>query len=220
MDNEKEIRIIGQGSEEARLVSKAMASATASRLLDALSERPKTATDLEAETGYPLPTIQYHLGNLLDAGLVTVTRIRYSEKGKPMKVYAAADTLIVISPKTKKEDEVRPVLRRYGFTAAGLVVAVSAAAAVCSSVLGGHAAPQAMKLAAVPDAVVASKEAPFMVSVTETAAGFVDAAADIPFSQVNLGLLIFLIAALLILAGLMVFEIVRIRKAESGTSRR
>ena len=36
--------------------------------------------------------------------------------------------------------------------------------------------------------------------------------ADILFSQVNLGLLIFLIAALVIIAGLMIFEIVRIKK--------
>ena len=118
MNTDKEIRIIEQSSDEARLISKAMASSTASELLDALSERPKTATELETETGYPLPTIQYHMGNLLKAGLVQVSKIRYSEKGKPMKLYAAADTILVISPKKKTEEDIKPVLRKYGFAAA------------------------------------------------------------------------------------------------------
>ncbi|HJJ36714.1 MAG TPA: winged helix-turn-helix domain-containing protein [Methanocorpusculum sp.] len=221
MDTEKEIRIIEQGSEDARLVSKAMASSTASELLDALSDRPKTATELEEETGYPLPTIQYHMGNLLAAGLVRVSRIRYSEKGKPMKLYAAADTILVISPKKKAEEEVRPVLRRYGFTAAGFVLAVSAAVTVCHTVLKGGSVPQVsgpvMAFDAVDEVVNTAGTEPVsavmysMVAPETAKMAVVDTAGDL-LSLIDTGMLIFLIVALLILAGMLVFEILRIRK--------
>ncbi|HJJ38935.1 MAG TPA: winged helix-turn-helix domain-containing protein [Methanocorpusculum sp.] len=277
MEKDKEIRIVEQGSDEARLISKAMASSTASELLDALSERPKTATELEAETGYPLPTIQYHMGNLLNAGLVQVSKIRYSEKGKPMKQYAAADTILVISPKKKTDEEVRPVLRKYGFTAAGFILGVAAVACVSGNVLKRFAAPQmantagmmtmtavsgeaagdtaemiemtadaaAQNAAAGSDAVMNTfanpapspqTPAPLLPdaasgfdSITETAKSaalpvsdtisYTSAAgdtADILLSQVNLGLLIFLGISLLILAGFMIFELVRIKKCKSA----
>lgn len=261
MNTDKEIRIIEQGSDEARLISKAMASSTASELLDALSERPKTATELETETGYPLPTIQYHMGNLLKAGLVQVSKIRYSEKGKPMKLYAAADTILVISPKKKTEEDIKPVLRKYGFAAAGFILGTAAAATVCGNVLNRFVpqTPDAagmVKMAAVSGETAVKTAAPETVMNTLVSPAFLppepapvlpDAVsgfetlkemtevlpvsdvysytymeacdiaaagdtADILFSQVNLGLLIFLIAALVIIAGLMIFEIVRIKK--------
>ncbi|HJJ31307.1 MAG TPA: winged helix-turn-helix domain-containing protein [Methanocorpusculum sp.] len=295
MDKDKEIRIVEQGSDEARLISKAMASSTASELLDALSERPKTATELEAETGYPLPTIQYHMGNLLNAGLVQVSKIRYSEKGKPMKQYAAADTILVISPKQKPDEEVRPVLRKYGFTAAGFILGVAAVAAVSGNVLKRFTAPQTPDAAglmtmtalhgdtaemmemtadsavqnAAADAGAAMNTfanpltaspapAPLMPdaaswfdSLTETeksaaipaadaaqplsdtisytasagdaaAFGDISSAGDafsaILLSHIHLGLLIFLGISLLILAGLMIFELLRIKKSKSGKS--
>lgn len=253
MNTDKEIRIIEQGSDEARLISKAMASSTASELLDALSERPKTATELETETGYPLPTIQYHMGNLLKAGLVQVSKIRYSEKGKPMKLYAAADTILVISPKKKTEEDIKPVLRKYGFTVAGFILGTAAAAMVCGNVLKRFTlqTPDAagmMKMAAAsgeaavktadPETVMNTLVSPALLSpepspLSEAIGGFetltemtevlpvsdmysytaaAGDTADILFSQVNLGLLIFLIAALVIIVGLMIFEIVRIKK--------
>ena len=261
MNTDKEIRIIEQGSDEARLISKAMASSTASELLDALSERPKTATELETETGYPLPTIQYHMGNLLKAGLVQVSKIRYSEKGKPMKLYAAADTILVISPKKKTEEDIKPVLRKYGFAAAGFILGTAAAATVCGNILNRFVpqTPDAagmVKMAAVsgetavktaaPETVMNTLVSPAFLSpepapdLPDAVSGFetlkemtevlpvsdvysytymeacdIAAAgdtADILFSQVNLGLLIFLIAALVSIAGLMIFEIVRIKK--------
>jgi len=233
MEKEKEIRIIEQGSEDARLVSKAMASSTASELLDALSEGPKSATELETDTGYPLPTIQYHMGNLLRAGLVKVHKIRYSEKGKPMKLYAVSDTILVISPKKKNEEDVRPILRKYGFTATGFMIAVSAVVAVCGTVLKGGAVtpiPSTVLWSAIEfdtlkntdvakESLSVSEVIPLSISSPEVANDALKAVSvdttGILLSQINLGMLIFLIVSLLILAGMMVFELVRIKKTKT-----
>lgn len=277
MKENKEVRIVERGSPDALLISKAMASSTAAELLDSLAAGPKTASELEAETHYPLPTIQYHISNLLNANLIEVAGTRYSEKGRKMKIYAASDTLLVISPKLTTADQIKPVLRRYGIPIAG-VSAVSIAGLVVinrllsgmtpaapaplpvteaalftnasgitnssapvttsfASALAPSAAPlpetaetihdavkgmrsfDALPLTKTADAAGSGTGALEPVSYVVNAAGDAAAAAGdgtaFVLSGVQTGLLIFFIAAVAALLGMMIFEIVRIKRSGS-----
>lgn len=274
MKENKEVRIVERGSPDALLISKAMASPTAAELLDSLAASPKTATELEAETQYPLPTIQYHINNLLNANLIEVAGTRYSEKGRKMKIYAASDALLVISPKLTTADQIKPVLRRYGIPIAGVSAVSIAGLVVINRLLSGmtQAAPAPLpvteaalftntsgitKSSAPVTTSFAPSTAPSAVPLPETAdtihdavkevnhfdalpltktadaagagngafepatyavniAGDAAAAGDgtaFVLSGVQTGLLIFFIAAVAALLGMMIFEIVRIKKS-------
>lgn len=179
MTEKKEVRIVERGSPDALLISKAMSSPTAAELLDSLAAGPKTASELETETHYPLPTIQYHINNLLSANLIEVAGTRYSEKGRKMKIYAASDTLLVISPKLTTAEQIKPVLRRYGIPIAGVSAVCTAGLIAINRLLAGmeRSAP-----AAVPDSVrTAAAQLPVMkTALISDAAKITDASAPVP----------------------------------------
>lgn len=136
MPEEETTVILEQGSPEALKVAKAMSSATASTLLNLLSEGPMTATNLADRTDIPLTTIKYHLENLQDAGLIEVADVRWSEKGRQMKRYRVIQKDIIITP--KKTTPVKKMVERYGI-AAGVLTACCATVPLLSRLVLGSA---------------------------------------------------------------------------------
>ncbi|WP_049905221.1 ArsR/SmtB family transcription factor [Haloferax gibbonsii] len=68
---------------------------TARDLLSCLQDSPATATELSKRVETSVQNARHHLGNLIEADLVRVAGTRYSEKGREMKVYAAAAPFVV-----------------------------------------------------------------------------------------------------------------------------
>lgn len=89
-------RVIGLDSDDADELLSALSSDTARRLLSTLHEEPSSPSALADRVDTSLQNVQYHLGNLDDAGLVEVVDTVYSEKGREMKVYAPADRPLVV----------------------------------------------------------------------------------------------------------------------------
>ena len=83
--------ILEPGDERAQKISKAMASQTASDILQLLAENQKSLTEITDKLSIPLTTAKYHIENLLDAGLITVAETRYSVKGREIKIYAVTN---------------------------------------------------------------------------------------------------------------------------------
>ena len=75
----------------------ALSSETAQSIVVELSAEPATPAAVADRIGTSVQNVSYHLTRLEDAGLVTVTGTRYSEKGCEMKVYAPAVTSLVIT---------------------------------------------------------------------------------------------------------------------------
>ena len=61
----------------------------------------------------PLTTVQYNLERLNNAGLVKVERTKYSEKMKPVKIYAPQRKFVVIVPEKMDRRDVIATLKRY-----------------------------------------------------------------------------------------------------------
>lgn len=61
----------------------------------------------------PLTTITYNLENLESVGLVKVEKIKYSEKGREVKIYAPVKKLIVVVPEKTDRKSVADVLKKY-----------------------------------------------------------------------------------------------------------
>jgi DNA-binding transcriptional ArsR family regulator len=89
-------RVVGLESTAAEDVIGAVASETGRTVLEALQEEPSTASGLAGRLECSLQTVQYHLGNLDDAGLVEVVDTESSEKGHEMDVYGPTAQPVVV----------------------------------------------------------------------------------------------------------------------------
>ena len=105
--------VLEPGDERAQKIAKAMASQTANDILTLLATGTKSLTDITEQLSIPLTTTKYHTGNLLDAGLITVSDTRYSIKGREVKMYSLTDQLLIVAP---KQTNVRALLLKYSFS--------------------------------------------------------------------------------------------------------
>src|SRR4030042_2664779 len=102
--------ILEPGDERSQKISKAMASQTASDILQLLAENQKSLTEITERLSIPLTTAKYHIENLLEAGLITVAETKYSVKGREIKIYAVTNQLLIVAPRTST---VRSLLLKY-----------------------------------------------------------------------------------------------------------
>jgi len=100
IDSAQKVRLLSPDDEQARLIGKAIASETAGKILSSMAGHEVTAMMLSEELETPVSTVMYHLENLASAGLIEVSRTRYSVKGREMKVYRLIDQVLIVSPKS------------------------------------------------------------------------------------------------------------------------
>ena len=93
---EREPRVVGVDDDEADDLIAALGSETSRTILSTLHDRPATKSEIADEVDTSLQNVQYHLSRLDEADLVDVVDTAYSEKGREMDVYAAADEPLVL----------------------------------------------------------------------------------------------------------------------------
>jgi DNA-binding transcriptional ArsR family regulator len=143
------IVILEPGDERAKKIAKAMASTTATGILNLLKEGKRTSTQVADELHLPITTVQYHLENLLEAGLTEVVERRWSVKGREVKVYGLRDQLLIVVP---KRGDLKGLLLKYAslFT---IVMFAGIVAAMLVPMLGIGAVPGIS-----PEAVTGAQE--------------------------------------------------------------
>ncbi|MFB6197545.1 MAG: ArsR/SmtB family transcription factor [Halobacteriaceae archaeon] len=104
-EHDPEPRVVGVDTADADEVLGALSASTARDLLARLHEEPATPSELADATDTSLQNAQYHLGKLEDADLVEVCDVRYSTKGREMRVYAATDGPLVLFAGNEEEGE-------------------------------------------------------------------------------------------------------------------
>ncbi|MDD1658226.1 MAG: winged helix-turn-helix domain-containing protein [Methanomicrobiales archaeon] len=129
--------ILEPGDERAKKIAKAMASGTATGILNLLKEGKRTATEVAEQLQIPMTTVQYHLENLREAGLIEVAERRWSVKGREVKVYGLRDQVLIVTP---KRGDLKGLLLKYAslFT---LVMFAGIMAAILAPMLGIGAVP-------------------------------------------------------------------------------
>jgi len=130
--------ILEPGDERAQKISKAMASQTASDILQLLAGNQKSLTEITDRLSIPLTTAKYHIENLLEAGLITVAETRYSVKGREIKIYAVTNQLLIVAP---RQSNVRSLLLKYA-SLFGIVIFGSLIMAILSPILSAGIASE------------------------------------------------------------------------------
>ncbi|ELZ40380.1 ArsR family transcriptional regulator [Halorubrum californiense DSM 19288] len=141
---EREPRVVGVDDDEADDLIAALGSETARTILSTLHDRPATKSELADEVDTSLQNVQYHLSRLDEADLVDVVDTAYSEKGREMDVYAAADEpLVLFSGGSEESTGIKTALIRLlgGYGLIGLA-AIAAQRLLSVGSLGGFQTAQ------------------------------------------------------------------------------
>jgi DNA-binding transcriptional ArsR family regulator len=127
--------ILEPGDEKAQKIAKAIASRTAGEILQLLKEGSHASTQIAESLSIPITTVQYHLENLVDAGIITIVEKRWSQKGREVKVYGLRDQMLIVVP---RGGDLKGILLRYAS-----LFAVVMFAAIVLALLGPSFAPAA-----------------------------------------------------------------------------
>ncbi|MCX9025434.1 MAG: winged helix-turn-helix domain-containing protein [Candidatus Methanoperedens sp.] len=115
-DNEKDgnekLLILPLG-EESKKITQVISNDTARQIIELLADAPLSASDIAERLQAPLTTVTYNLENLDSVGLIKVEKIKYSEKGREIKIYAPVRKLIVVVPEKTDRKSVVDMLRKY-----------------------------------------------------------------------------------------------------------
>jgi DNA-binding transcriptional ArsR family regulator len=129
----EDVIVLEPGDERAKKIGKAMSSPTSGEIISLLQSGDMTLSDITDKLGIPMTTAKYHVGNLLDSGMIEVRRIKYSEKGREVKVYGASGQVVIVSAGNK---DLRSLLLKYA-SVFGLLILASLFVIGISGVIPG-----------------------------------------------------------------------------------
>ncbi len=90
-------------SGDSRKLVRALSNETSLKILEILGKKSMSAGDLSESLDMRLNTLKYNLDSLEESGLISVQQIKWSRKGRKIKVYAAVEQLIVLVPGKKAD---------------------------------------------------------------------------------------------------------------------
>jgi predicted transcriptional regulator len=107
--------------EESKKITQVISNDTARKIIELLADAPLSASDIAERLHTPLTTIVYNLENLESVGLIKIEKIKYSEKGREVKIYTPVRKLIVVVPEKIDRKSITDILRKYvGVVLAGV----------------------------------------------------------------------------------------------------
>ncbi|VVB88607.1 Helix-turn-helix domain protein [uncultured archaeon] len=176
---EEKLLILPLG-EESKKITQVISNDTARQIIELLADAPLSASDISERLSAPISTIVYNLENLESVGLIKVERIKYSEKGREVKIYAPVRKLIVVVPEKTDKKSVAELLKKYlgvllaAVFASGLIEFLGRSTIVGSKLVQGTGE----SLSSGPSALPASTSIP--VSVMNETARSIDEAVSAP----------------------------------------
>ena len=80
-------------------VSNVISNESCRKILDYLSNKEATESELAEKLNIPISTVHYNLLQLMETELISADEYHYSQKGKEMSHYKLANKYIIIAPK-------------------------------------------------------------------------------------------------------------------------
>jgi DNA-binding transcriptional ArsR family regulator len=100
---------------ESRKITQILSNGTSLKILELLGEKGMSATDIAEKLNLPLTTVKYNLDSLIESDLIKVKQIKWSQKGRQVKIYESAEKLIVLVPSKSSIDRlsIMSILQKY-----------------------------------------------------------------------------------------------------------
>lgn len=104
-------------------ISEVLSNKTCKQILDLISDKDYTESEIASRLNIPLNTVEYNLKKLIEVNLIEKSNHWWSIKGKKMPSYKISNKYIIISPKPiSKLKSFIPVILLSGL--AGLVIKI------------------------------------------------------------------------------------------------
>jgi DNA-binding transcriptional ArsR family regulator len=97
--------------DKAKKLAQVISNETCRKILDFLTEKEATESELAKKLNIPISTVHYNLKHLKSSGLVVVEEYHYSQKGKEVDHYKLANKFIIIAP--KETPQITKALKRF-----------------------------------------------------------------------------------------------------------
>ena len=95
----KNFLLLSMEDEKIKKISNVISNESCRKILDYLSDKDSTESELAQKLNIPISTVHYNLQQLMGTGLIESSEFHYSEKGKEMSHYKLANKYIIIAPK-------------------------------------------------------------------------------------------------------------------------
>lgn len=95
----KNFLLLSMEDEKIKKVSNVISNDSCRKILDYLSTKESTESELAEKLSIPISTVHYNLQQLMETGLIESTEFHYSKKGKEVSHYRLANKYIIIAPK-------------------------------------------------------------------------------------------------------------------------
>ncbi len=93
-----EFILLSLRDSQAKKLARVINNETSQKIIDYLSEKKATETQISEELDIPLSTVHYNIKQLMKAKLVKSDEFHYSEKGKEVNHYTLTGKNIIITP--------------------------------------------------------------------------------------------------------------------------
>jgi hypothetical protein len=104
------------------------------KVLEILTDKPMSATDVAEKLGMPLTTVKYNIDALVEVDLIKVKQTKWSKKGREIKIYEPVQKFIVVAPGSMKDkSSVLSMLKKYLALVAGAVFGATGLEALARS---------------------------------------------------------------------------------------
>jgi DNA-binding transcriptional ArsR family regulator len=100
---------------ESRKITQILSNETSIKILELLGRESMSATSIAEELKLPLTTVKYNLDSLVESDLIMVKQIKWSQKGRQVKIYESVEKLIVLVPSKSSMDKLSIIslLQKY-----------------------------------------------------------------------------------------------------------
>lgn len=88
--------------DEVSLLARTLSRTLPTQILKQLQDKQMSAGELASELGLRLNTLKYNLDALEKAGLIKVRQVKWSCKGREVKIYAPAEQPILLVPRANR----------------------------------------------------------------------------------------------------------------------
>ena len=100
---------------DSRKITQILSNETSLKILELLGKKGMSATNIAEELNLPLTTVKYNLDSLVESDLIKVKQIKWSQKGRQVKIYESVEKLIVLVPSRSSVDKLSIIslLQKY-----------------------------------------------------------------------------------------------------------
>lgn len=110
---EETFLLVSLEEDKAKKLAQVISNDSCRKILDYLTKKKATETEIAQALGLPLSTVHYNLKHLVDNRLVEAAEFHYSEKGREVLHYSLSNKYVIIAPKGVSEsfkDKLRSII--------------------------------------------------------------------------------------------------------------